>query len=190
MRKWLRRLGILVGLCVLLYGAGVAYHKYQYPYGWSHCCDLQLGVALRSYAELNGGWYPKGELTPEASLSLVYRMDPNLWYLLPGKIVPESIVKTRLESGQLLTPDTCGWYYVEGLHKDDDSRLAVAWDKVGLGHNGGRLPKGGHVVLTLSGSHDYIPADEWDQFLADQAVLRAAAKRPPVAPQTLESPIR
>ena len=33
------------------------------------------------------------------------------------------------------------------LWLDDDRRLALCWDKVGLGHNGERLPDGGHTVL-------------------------------------------
>ncbi|MCE9527366.1 MAG: hypothetical protein K8R36_15070 [Planctomycetales bacterium] len=188
MRKWLKRLGILAGLCGVLWGAGLAYHKYHYPYGWSHCCDLQLGGALERYAELHDGWFPNGEKTPEASLSLLYRMDPDLWYLLPGKTVPESVVKSRLESGRLLSPETCGWHYVEGLHKDDDKQIAIAWDKVGLGHNGQRLPDGGHIVLTLFGNHNYIPGKEWGQFLADQAKLRAAVKRPPVVKPKISPP--
>jgi hypothetical protein len=137
--------------------------QYQYPYGFSHCCDLQLGQALREYARNHDGAFPAGKATPEASLSLLYRektdsgerlVDANL---LRGKTVPEPVVKGILERGELLTPETCGWHYVEGLRLDDDHRLALFWDKAGLNHNGGRLTQGGHVVMFVNGPPNTSP---------------------------------
>ena len=94
-------------------------------------------------------------------------------------MVPESVVRARLEGGDLLTPETCGWHYVEGRRKDDNPRLALFWDKVGLGHFGERL-SGGHFVCFVSGpgSIEYISGERWDQFLAEQEQLRAQLKRP------------
>jgi hypothetical protein len=86
-------------------------------------------------------------------------------------------VQARLDAGQLLTPETCGWHYVEGLRKDDDSRLALFWDKAGLGHNGDRLPDGAHVVCFVGGNIEYVAGDHWEEFLAEQDRLRAAVKR-------------
>jgi hypothetical protein len=100
--------------------------------------------ALHQYAEDHGGAYPAGEATPEASLSLLYPKYANE-YVLQGKTVPLDVVKVTLERGSRLGPDTCGWHYVEGLRLDDDPRLALCWDKVGLGHNGERLPDGGGI---------------------------------------------
>jgi hypothetical protein len=135
--------------------------------------------ALLDYAERHGGWFPKGEATPEASLSLLHRdapeqVDANL---LRGKTVPESAVRARLEAGELLTPETCGWHYVEGLRKGDDHRLALFWDKVGLGHNGERLAKGGHWVCFVSLSIEYVPESQWEAFRSEQDRLRANLKR-------------
>jgi hypothetical protein len=86
-------------------------------------------------------------------------------------------VRARLEGGQLLTPDTCGWHYIEGQRKDDDPRVALFWDKAGLGHNGERLSGGGHYVCFVAGSIEYISGDKWEEFLAEQERLRAAVKR-------------
>lgn len=97
--------------------------------------------------------------------------------LLRGKTVPGAAVRARLEAGQLLTPATCGWHYVEGLRKDDDSRLALFWDKAGLGHNGERLSGGGHAVWFVSTRFDYVPGERWEAFLAKQERLRAAVRR-------------
>jgi hypothetical protein len=85
-------------------------------------------------------------------------------------------VKEVFERGELLTPETCGWHYVEGLRLDDDPRIALFWDKVGLDHNGGRLAEGGHFVMTVDGQRKYIPEAEWEEFLAEQSKLLAERK--------------
>ena len=58
----------------------------------------------------------------------------------------------------------------------DDSRLALFWDKEGLGHNGQRLWDSGHIVMFVDGFTKDIPAMEWDKFLAEQKVLFANRK--------------
>jgi hypothetical protein len=168
-----------VGLLISVLAAGYAYFRYRFPFGWSHCCDKQLSMALLGYADQNEGWFPRGEATAEASLSLLFRVDPvsGNANLLRGKTVPEEVARARLEAGELLTPDTCGWHYVEGLRHDDDSRLALFWDKAGLGHNGERLSAGGHFVGFVNGEIRYVAGAEWDAFLAEQMRLRAEVKR-------------
>ena len=79
-------------------------------------------------------------------MSLLYREQFTEAAILRGKTVSESQVVPRLEAGQLLSPELCGWHYVEGLRRDSDRRLALFWDKVGLGHNGEILAGGGHIV--------------------------------------------
>jgi hypothetical protein len=171
-------IGVVFGLLILL-----AYEEWRhhFPYGQSHCCDLQLGTALLEYASTHGGYLPAGEKTPEASLSLLY--GTVLWVngpyganLLRGKIVPEAEVQARLDQGQHLTPETCGWHYVEGLRDDGDGQIAVCWDKVGLDHFGGLLRAGGHTVLYLRGNHGRITAAEWPNFLDEQQKLIAKSK--------------
>jgi hypothetical protein len=135
--------------------------------------------ALLEYADRHGGWFPKGEASPEASLSLLYRNAPASVSanLLRGKTVREDVVRARLEAGQLLTPETCGWHYVEGLRKDDYPQLALFWDKAGLGHNGERLVGGGRFVCFVRGYIEFIPGERWDEFLAEQERLRAAVMK-------------
>jgi hypothetical protein len=178
MRRWGKLLAIAVVVVTAIAAAWSNYLRHRYPYGWSHCCDKQLMNALLQYADRHGGWFPKGEATPEASLSLLHRDDPVSAdaNLLRGKTVPEPVVAARLTASELLTPETCGWHYVEGLRKDDDHRLALFWDKVGLGHNGERLSDGGHWVCLVGGSIDYVSGDRWESFLAEQEQLRAKVK--------------
>ncbi len=132
---------------------------------------MGLYAALRAYAQDHGGRFPSGESSPEASLSLLYRERLIDAANLRGKTVPEAVVVSRLESGQLLSPELCGWHYVEGLRTDGDPRIALFWDKVGLGHNGERLAGGGHVVTFVSGPPRHIPAAEWEGFLSEQQNL-------------------
>jgi hypothetical protein len=172
---------ILLSGVASIAGAGYAYYRYQYPYGRSHCCDKQLMIMLQIYAHGHNGWFPKGESCPEASLSLLHQAYPqiDLTDLLRGKIVPLAEVEERLTAGKLLTPQTCGWHYVEGLRSTDDHKLALFWDKVGLGHNGERLWGGGHYVCFVSGEIKTIDGDHWDAFLQEQEQLRKALKRSP-----------
>jgi hypothetical protein len=104
-------------------------------------------------------------------LSLLYREHLIDAGTLRGKTAPEARVVSHLESGHLLSPELCGWHYVEGLRTDSNRRLALFWDKVGLGHNGERLPDGGHTVTLVSGEKRYIPAAEWQSFLSEQQSL-------------------
>jgi hypothetical protein len=181
MSRWTKRASVAVVVVAFLAGGGLAYrsyHAYRYPYGWSHCCDAQLMFALMGYADRHEGWFPRGEATPEASLSLLAREDQVVdANLLRGKTVPEAQVSARLQAGKLLTPETCGWHYVEALRKNDDSRLALFWDKVGLGHNGERLSGGGHYVCHVSGDIRFVAGQEWEEFLAEQERLRKELKR-------------
>jgi hypothetical protein len=172
--------GIAATVVAIVAAAGFAlqaYQHYKYPYGWSHCCDKALANELSFYANDHDGWFPRGENTPEASLSLLYRQEPGIANALRGKTVPGSVVRARLERGELLPPETSGWHYVEGLRKGDDPRLALFWDKAGLGHNGERLDGGGHTVHFVDMSTERVPSDRWDEFIAEQETLRAALKR-------------
>jgi hypothetical protein len=135
-----------------------------------------IHVALMVYADRHDGWFPKGETSPEASLSLLHwentRVTAND---LRGTMVPEDAVRARLEAGELLTPELCGWHYVEGLRKTDNPRLALFWDKVGPSDS---LISGNcHFVFFLGGCVEYIPGNEWEAFLAEQERLRAAIWR-------------
>ncbi len=155
---------------------GYGWWRYTFPYGLSHCCDMILYGALEDYARTHDGAFPAGETTPEASMSLLYREKTD-WHaderLLRGKTVPEHVVKDILERGELLSQDTCGWHYVEGLRMDDDPRLALIWDTAGLGHMGGRLAEGGHIVIFVDGQKEYVPEVEWEEFIEKQHKLLA-----------------
>ena len=176
MLRTLVRVGIFGAVALaLLVGIVRWRHRATHPYGWSHCCDKGLYMSLRAYAEEHDGHFPAGESSPEASLSLLYRGGHGVGAdLLRGKTVPEAAVQEVLDRGELLGPNTCGWHYVEGLTLADDSNLALFWDKVGLGHNGRVLPRGGHEVCLLGGGHEYIPEADWPQFLQKQEALLVA----------------
>jgi hypothetical protein len=177
----MKKLGILLAVVGLLAAAAYRSYRHKYPFGMRHCCDSILYMALCEYAQAHGGAFPAGEATPEASMSLIHSLESSYGteyaYVLCGHSRPESVVQDTLRRGELLGPDTCGWNYVEGLRMDSDSRLALFWDKEGLGHMGERLSGGGHIVSFVSGKREQIPASEWDGFLEEQQKLLAAEKR-------------
>jgi len=175
-KRWQFSLRILFGAVTVvatLLGAWTGCVRWQFPYGHSHCCDMGLMSALHSYAGAHGGNFPSGEATPEASLSLLYPQyaDANL---LRGKTVPESEVAAILMRGKLLGPESCGWHYIAGLAMTDDPRLALFWDKVGLGHNGQRLSPHGRHVFFVNFERRFVLDSEWDEFTKEQEELLAA----------------
>jgi hypothetical protein len=180
MFRFLRRhplISTLIVSGVLVSWLSWRHYRYWYPYGWSHCCDLCLSSAIYGYAERNGGKYPTGGATPEGSLGLLYPDDISA-EILRGKTVPVEVVETALSRGEQLGPTTCGWDYVEGLTIRDNPRLALFWDKAGLGHNGRRLTDGGHEVFFVGlMNREYIPGDKWPAFLEEQARLHAELRR-------------
>ncbi len=169
LKLFLLTTAIVVPAVVAAYG----YYQKNYPYGWTHSCDKQLYFALVNYADAHDGEFPTGETTPEACLSLLHR-EPYFCnaQLLSGKNVETEVAEQILSKGELLGPDTCGWHYVPGLSLSNDPRLALFWDKPGLGHNGQRLYGGGHIVWFVTGDHRHISAAEWDSFAAEQKALR------------------
>jgi hypothetical protein len=168
----------VIGLIVIaaLIGAGYGWYCYDFPYGAKHACLKGLGLSLLIYAQQHDGHFPTGGGCPEASLSLLYREHYDMdAYILSGKTKSAEAADEILERGELLGPDTCDWHYVEGLTLSDDARLALVWDKVGLGHNGERLPGGGHSVWRVGcGGEEVIPESEWLKFLEEQERLMAA----------------
>jgi hypothetical protein len=175
MRKRHKWLMIGVTFVAVVIGTMYGWYRYNFPYGPSHCCLKGIGLALENYAMTNNGRFPAGAGCPEASLSLLYREGYGIGAEdLRGKTVAVDKVKAILDRGELLDPDSCGWHYVEGLTHADDSRLALVWDKVGLGHNGQRLSDGGHSVWFVGGPEEVIPGSQWQQFLVKQEELMAA----------------
>src|SRR4051794_37428248 len=103
--RWAKRVGIAAAAVAAVTASGFAYHRHRYPYGWSHCCDKGLRMGLLQYADQHDGWFPRGQTTPEASLSLLYGQDPYFGDILPGKTVSPTVVRPRLEAGLLLSPE-------------------------------------------------------------------------------------
>lgn len=177
--RWRRKIRtvmlVLAGVCLGfggLIGLARLWRTYNYPYGWSHCCIKQFMTGFEQYAEVHRGHYPAGQDSPEASLSILYYQefgfDANL---LRGKTIPEDVVQAIFDQKGFLGPENCGWHYVEGLTHNDDSRLAILWDKAGLGHNGERNANGSREVLFVGGRLERIPVKDWPKFLAEQELL-------------------
>lgn len=172
----LKRLGIAAAVFFSLWVVWFAYFRSVYPYGWTHVCDTQLAFALCDYAQAHDDAFPAGEATPEACLALLYQCGVSA-HLLSGKSIDAEIAQEALTTTGTLGPDSCGWHYVPGLRLTDSPELALFWDKTGLGHNGGKLDAGGHIVYSIEGIRRYVPESEWQTFLATQKELRQNLKR-------------
>jgi hypothetical protein len=168
-----------LGIVVVLATSGLVYYRWTFPYGHSHCCILAVMFALESYAKEHGGHYPSGEPSAEASLSLLHRsgdLDP---YTLRGMTIPEETTRSILQGGGLLSPESCGWHYVDGLTQADDRGLALLWCKEPLGHNGNRTRDGARQVVFVGGDVQWVSGARWPAFLEDQK--RLLAERSPRA---------
>jgi hypothetical protein len=162
----MKKLCILLLVPGILAATGYWWCRFNYPYGRTHCCLKLLGLALDSYAESHDGHFPTGGNCPEASLSLISREDLGIGpEVLCGKTISAEKARRVLDRGALLGPDTCDWHYVEGLTLADDPRIALLWDKVGLGHFGERLSGGGHSIWRLVGGEEVISEADWPEFL-------------------------
>jgi len=157
---------------ILLILVAFGWYRWEFPYGQSHCCILNVGGALQSYAEDHDSRFPSGGDCPEASLSLIYSNYANA-YLLRGKTVPLTVVQDALVKFGKLGAESCGWHYVEGLTLSDDPEIAILWDKIGLGHNGQRLSNGGHEVYYVGGDRRFVSGKQWPEFLKRQQDLLA-----------------
>jgi hypothetical protein len=166
----------------------------RYPYGRSHYCIKFLMLTLEQYADDHDGRYPAGQGTPEASLSLLHREPYGVpAETLGGKTVPAEVARSVLGQGGLLGPDSCGWHYVEGLTHNDDRRLALLWDKAGLGHFGERHFNGSREVVLVGGELTIVSGAEWPAFLQEQRDLlarrdAAAIRGGPVLTATIRWP--
>ena len=160
-------------VCVIAAAAASlsAYYKSKFPYGSSHCCIIGMMSALEQYAQENGGRYPVGGATPEASLSLLYRSNYIDAYTLRGMTVPEKTVRSILQAGGTLGAESCGWHYVPGLTRADDPGLALLWCKMPLGHNGERTKDGGRQVVFIGKGIEWISGSQWPVFLSEQKAL-------------------
>ena len=107
---------VFVVLPLLCYG----WWRHRYPYGWSHCCDKNLMLSLRQYAEDHGGAFPAGGDTPEASLSLLYPDYVNA-NLLRGNPV---IVRIHLPGGTTHFVVVCGKQGFDYLIRDPGAGAA------------------------------------------------------------------
>jgi hypothetical protein len=156
----------------MLATAFVSYH-WKFPYGMHHRCILILSGALQAYADDHNGVFPSGGSSPEASLSLLQSGGYANAELLAGKTASASAANRILSKGGSLGADSCSWHYVEGLTTNDDTRLAILWDKVGLGHDGQRLRQGGHEVIFIGGDRRFIAGKDWALFIQAQNELLA-----------------
>lgn len=123
-KRWRRAFFVTSLVVVALFPLGLwLWDRYVpvYPYGYTHVCSKNLALGLRMYANDHGGWMPHGGKTPEESLSFVCTNGDRYMVkqFLRGKHLPQSAVDDALNRNGVLSPDSCGWNYIEGLREGD-----------------------------------------------------------------------
>lgn len=150
-----------------------------FPYGYREPFAPGWGMSLLAYADDNGGVFPSGGSTPEASLRLLYPKWVSSAEMWAGKTGSIELAESRLASGKELGPEACGWIYVTGLSPDYSWDVAVLWDRAaGFGRHAERRADNGREVVFVNGSTGWIPASEWEAFMQKQERLRAEGPRP------------
>ncbi len=186
-RRFLRWVGSLAALGIVAVVSLKFLWANQFPYGHSHSCSKAIGSTLLIYAHDHDGWLPNGGSMPEQSFSLIWTNgDPySVKSILRGKHLAQAVVDAALAKDGFLSPQSCGWHYVEGLREDDGPHLAVAWDRtIGLDHNGRRRSGLVHEVILLDGSVQWVKKPKWKEFVKTQRELLAEimSKRPTNSP--------
>jgi len=167
----------LVFICVI---AGYLYFRYNYPHGYTRAWRTHLYANLDRYAMHHDGRFPSGGTTPERSLTLLYYWsDKNRGILevLSGPSVPLQRAEESIARTGWLDSESCGWHYVEGLSLNDNRKLALFWEKNGLGAHGRRHCEGSFEVVFVDGTKRRVPSEDWNDFLAEQERLIADKRR-------------
>jgi hypothetical protein len=137
-------------------------------------------ASMEGYAYEHQGWYPKGGKTPLESLTILHDK-PN--YVGDGSSFAgisgdENEAERRIKLGLPIDETVSSWVYFPGFRNDDDSKIAIIWERQGgIIFNGHSCD--GHAVGFAGGDWEQIPQAQWSDFLKNQEVLRqtALAKR-------------
>ncbi len=181
-RRWWIAPAVIAGILLTTF----IWFKITYPYGVTHCCSDGIAIQLHEHAEKDSfGSFPFGATTPEGSFSLLAKDNDSMLAWVCGKNIPASKAREVWKQKGELTPESCGWHYVEGLRTNDDPQIAIAWDKIfGLGHNGQRIRGLAHEVILVNGERKGIAMKEWPKFALEQRerLAKVIASRPTNAP--------
>jgi hypothetical protein len=131
--------------------------------------------ALKNYAKQHNGFYPDSDLS---SLDALRKLYPEfvVGVELAGITGDRESLESKLTSGLPLDDVSTSWVYVPGLKESDDPELAVLWEsRPGFRHDGRRDSRLGRAVLFNKFAIEYIPENEWEHFIKNQAARREKA---------------
>lgn len=143
----------------------------KYPYGRTHRCSKMLALLIIDYAKENGGIFPVSNQPGAMGLAPFLKQYPEAFELIVGKAGDLSQAKQFYLKHGYLKPEHSSWHYTPGL-TIADSKRAILWDRIPLGHNGERTESKSREVIMMDGSVKTIPATEWQEFLQKQNLLK------------------
>lgn len=170
--------GCILGILAIMVALPAVRFRQAYPYGSRPAAFQIMHTALMNYANEHDGWLPDDEGGPYSALSKLYPSYCPLGRELAGLSGDPDQVQQMLSSGVKLTKQLTSWEYVNGLHRDDDPRIAVLWEgKPGLTSTGRRSEDGSRAVLLLDGSVSNIGLPAWNRFLSNQSQMIALNRK-------------
>jgi hypothetical protein len=174
-RSWM----VLTALTGLLVGGLVYYRARPAVFNesfWEHAhCIAQANIALRSYAETNGGRFPHHPKGYPHALLLLPADSP--WYALTGPGYRGDVLARARRSGLPLSEQACGRVYVQGLTLRSNGELVLLFDRLPTpGGDHCHFPQRlwapyGREVLRTDGSHNFVGETEWPGFARRQVEL-------------------
>ena len=160
----------IIILCVI---SSKTIFEWQYPYGMRSGVLPGILNALYQYADENNGFFPAEE--GANPLSSLQKLNPGFAgkYLLAGISGDiKTTGKVLSEKGELNSTHS-SWIYYPGLHYDDNTDIAIIWERQeGITFNGSRVESGSHAVGFINAQWKQIPKEEWDDFVKQQKKLR------------------
>ena len=165
-KRWAIALAAFVALSIVTY---FVHQSYRYPYGRSHRCSKILPMELERYADEHGGSYPSVDFEDHLGLDkLISPGDLLSLERVVGKAGDAEEAKRFFDENGFLLRRHSSWKYVSGLSSDSPSTLALAWDKIPLGHNGQRTSNNSREVIYPGGIVDTINQHDWNDFMEHQ----------------------
>ena len=129
----------------------------------------QIGIAMATYAQEYGGWYPTTG-NAEDGLGALTLLGPYTGATFEPFICPEDgdADRTELKRGGTLTEDNCSYDYAGPIAPWGQDNRVILWDKLPELHRGGRN------VLMASGEVQWLLEEEFQRCMAAQQATEPA----------------
>ena len=135
-----------------------------------HNCRSFIDMYFHDYAETNGGWFPRGGVTPLDSLAKLIQHRHEVHFFTSHTLSPKLI--KHWEQHHTFAPEFTSYRYNEGLNAHDPRGLVLVyfhqptlWECRSIVHK--RTNFGRPVLLTTEGKFEFLYEDDFQKRQAD-----------------------